>query len=109
MKKALLMVLALTLASLLTAAAEEAKKDSADKTAAKPAASRQAADELAELLYADKVYKANCARCHQAPDNLEARKMATVLRHMRVRANLPQKEYRALLRYLAQPKPEKKN
>lgn len=54
----------------------------------------------AKELDADEAYKANCSRCHPAPRKYSERKMATIMRHMRVRANLTEDETEAILRYL---------
>lgn len=51
-------------------------------------------------LSADQAYKANCTRCHSELPKLQPGGMATVLMHMRVRANLPKDEARAILDYL---------
>lgn len=48
----------------------------------------------------DQAYKANCSRCHLEPRKFSERKMATIMRHMQVRANLPADETEAILRYL---------
>lgn len=48
----------------------------------------------------DQAYKVNCMRCHTAPRKFAAREMVTVMRHMRVRANLTKAEEQAILRYL---------
>ncbi len=45
-------------------------------------------------------YKANCAHCHAAPQKLAGPMIATVMRHMRLRANLTPDETRAMLAYL---------
>ena len=65
-------------------------------------ASSDSVAQLEEWLYADKVYKANCARCHRPPQNFSSGKMATMLLHMRVRANLTEKKYEALVGYLVE-------
>ena len=51
-------------------------------------------------LSADQAYKANCTRCHSELPKLQPSAMATVLMHMRVRANLPKDDARAILDYL---------
>ena len=51
-------------------------------------------------LSADQAYKANCTRCHSELPKLQPGGMVTVLMHMRVRANLPKDEARAILDYL---------
>ena len=51
-------------------------------------------------LTADQAYKANCTRCHNELPKLGPRAMKTVLMHMRVRANIPKDDARAILDYL---------
>jgi cytochrome c5 len=48
----------------------------------------------------ERAFKTNCSRCHYAPDTLNPRITGTVLRHMRVRANLSASDERAILTYL---------
>ncbi len=47
-------------------------------------------------------YRSNCTRCHLAPRRFPERKMATIMRHMRVRANLTEEEAKGILRFLTQ-------
>ncbi len=47
-------------------------------------------------------YRSNCSRCHLAPRRFPERKMATIMRHMRVRANLTEEEAKGILRFLTQ-------
>ncbi len=49
----------------------------------------------------ERVFNANCSRCHTAPDQLPPRITGTVVRHMRVRASLSADDEKALLHYLA--------
>jgi cytochrome c5 len=42
-------------------------------------------------------FRANCGRCHVAPQKFPPRAMATVLRHMRVRATLTDEDMRLVL------------
>ena len=51
---------------------------------------------------ADLAYKANCTRCHVAPRKFSERATVTIMRHMRVRANLTEEEAQAILKYLTQ-------
>jgi len=46
------------------------------------------------------VFNQNCARCHNAPKGFPPSISGTVARHMRVRANLSEADYKALLRFL---------
>lgn len=47
-------------------------------------------------------YRANCSRCHAAPQKFPPRMMATVLRHMRVRATITDEDMRLVLFYMSQ-------
>jgi hypothetical protein len=48
----------------------------------------------------DRSYRTNCSRCHSEPRRFPERQMATIMRHMRVRANLTAQEAQAILQYL---------
>ena len=47
-------------------------------------------------------YRANCGRCHAPPRKFPPRMMATVLRHMRVRATITDEDMRLVLFYMTQ-------
>ena len=49
----------------------------------------------------EKIYAANCARCHTPPMTLNPRITGTILLHMRTRARLSSKDQKLLLQYLA--------
>jgi len=49
----------------------------------------------------EKVFMANCARCHTPPMTLSPRVTGAVMQHMRVRARLSTKDQQLLLKYLA--------
>jgi hypothetical protein len=53
-------------------------------------------------LQGEQRYRANCARCHAAPQKFPPRMMATVLRHMRVRATITDEDMRLVLFYMSQ-------
>jgi cytochrome c5 len=46
------------------------------------------------------VFQQNCARCHNAPESFSPSISGTVAHHMRVRANLSEEQYKALLTFL---------
>ncbi|HKU28532.1 MAG TPA: hypothetical protein VJQ54_23890 [Candidatus Sulfotelmatobacter sp.] len=50
----------------------------------------------------EKRFHANCGRCHAAPQKFPPRMMATVLRHMRVRATITAEDRRLILFYMTQ-------
>jgi cytochrome c5 len=47
-------------------------------------------------------FRANCGRCHAAPQKFPPRMMGTVLRHMRVRALITAEDARLVLFYMTQ-------
>ncbi len=51
---------------------------------------------------ADEAYKQNCTRCHSEVPPVNARRTKTIVRHMRVRANITADEAEAILQYLTQ-------
>ncbi len=48
----------------------------------------------------ERAFQANCSRCHNPPETLNLRITGTVIRHMRVRANLSAADERDILQYL---------
>lgn len=96
MKKRILLLLAIVITWAGVAVAQQTKPPAgkADPAqAARPQAAGKAIDP-------DQAYKANCSRCHPAPRKFSEDKMATIMRRMRVRANLTEEEAEAILRYL---------
>ena len=47
------------------------------------------------------VFVRNCSRCHNAPTGFSPRISGTIARHMRVRAELSDEDYKELRRFLA--------
>jgi hypothetical protein len=47
-------------------------------------------------------FRTNCGRCHMAPHKFPTRMMATIIRHMRVRATLTDQDMRFILGYMTQ-------
>jgi cytochrome c5 len=48
----------------------------------------------------ERAFQANCSRCHYAPEQLSPSISGTIVRHMRIRANLSADDEKAILRYL---------
>lgn len=46
------------------------------------------------------VFEQNCSRCHNPPEGFGPSISGTIAMHMRVRANLSEEDYKALLRFL---------
>lgn len=47
-------------------------------------------------------FQANCGRCHAAPQKFPPRMMATIVRHMRVRATITDQDMKLVLFYMTQ-------
>ncbi|MGA7794267.1 MAG: cytochrome c [Candidatus Acidiferrales bacterium] len=47
-------------------------------------------------------YRANCGRCHMAPHKFPPRMMATIERHMRVRATLTDEDMKFIVRFMTE-------
>ena len=46
-----------------------------------------------------KAFERNCSRCHNAPEGFSPRISGTIVRHMRMRANLSEQDEKALLKF----------
>jgi mono/diheme cytochrome c family protein len=53
-------------------------------------------------LEGERRFRSNCGRCHLAPPKFPSRMMATIVRHMRVRANITDADMRLILRYMTE-------
>ena len=59
-------------------------------------------DPAAMRLEGEKRFRTNCSRCHAAPHKFPPRMMATIVRHMRVRATITDEDMRYVLYYMTQ-------
>lgn len=71
------------------------------RTATEPAV-YSSAEADATRLEGEKRFRANCNRCHAAPHKFPPRMMATIVRHMRVRATITDEDMRYILYYMTQ-------
>jgi hypothetical protein len=78
------------------AADAPAKKDAPSTPVVQPASADAMRTE------GEQRFHANCGRCHAAPEKFPSRMMATVLRHMRVRATVTAEDQRLILFYMTQ-------
>ncbi|HET9838189.1 MAG TPA: cytochrome c [Candidatus Angelobacter sp.] len=94
----------LTMGTLLALAsvtwAGTAPKNTKDSSA--PAASSGSTQDENLHLEGEKRFRSNCARCHLAPPKFAPRMMSTIVRHMRVRANITDEDMRLVLRYMTE-------
>jgi cytochrome c5 len=63
---------------------------------------RNSAEAETMRLEGEKRFRANCGRCHAAPQKFPPRMMATIIRHMRVRATITDEDMRLVLFYMTQ-------
>jgi cytochrome c5 len=87
-------VLSTTLVLAQTSPAPKPAATAAAKPAAKAARMKQAD-------VGQRKFDANCGRCHSFPQQLSPSLTGTVVRHMRVRANLSAEDEKDILRFLA--------
>ena len=87
------------LAWVTGAASAEAPRNSA---ADGPPAVSKVLDSDAMRIEGEKRFRANCGRCHAAPHKFPPRMMATIVRHMRVRATITDEDMRLVLYYMTQ-------
>jgi cytochrome c5 len=50
----------------------------------------------------EKRFRANCERCHAAPEKFPPRMMTTIVRHMRVRAYITEEDAQLISNYMSQ-------
>jgi mono/diheme cytochrome c family protein len=94
-------IAALWIAALLSVAAAAVSSRNSNSAAGPPAVSKiQDGDTM--RLEGEKRFRANCGRCHAAPHKFPPRMMATIVRHMRVRATITDEDMRLVLYYMTQ-------
>ena len=81
----------------------KASSAGADTAPGSTVVSSNAAHEAAAARFeGEKRYRANCGRCHMAPHKFPPRMMATIVRHMRVRATITDEDMKFILRYMTE-------
>jgi mono/diheme cytochrome c family protein len=91
----------LTYASLVGVSTARAEEPSGKKTTTALTVT-QSGDADSMRVQGEQRFRANCGRCHAAPRKFPPRMMATVLRHMRVRATITDEDMRLVLFYMSQ-------
>jgi mono/diheme cytochrome c family protein len=89
----------LALASFVWGAASNAPAPPKPPTASADISQQDAA---AMRVEGEKRFHANCGRCHAAPHKFPPRMMATIVRHMRVRATITDEDMRYILYYMSE-------
>jgi len=96
---AFLVASALSLGLMANASsAKDAPKDSPAPTVS----AEQSAQNENMRVEGEKRFRSNCGRCHAAPTKFPPRMMATIVRHMRVRATITDQDMRLILRYMTE-------
>jgi mono/diheme cytochrome c family protein len=87
----------------LAAVAESRRSEPSKKTGsdAAPVVRSTAQDDVMRL-DGEQRFRTNCGRCHAAPHKFPPRMMATIVRHMRVRATITDEDMRLILHYMTQ-------
>ena len=88
----------LVLLSVLWVTAEPHKASSPKA----PVVSNNASEADTVRIEGEQRFRANCGRCHAAPHKFPPRMMATIVRHMRVRATITDEDMRSILAYMTQ-------
>jgi cytochrome c5 len=85
-------------------AAESGKPSSESSVAAPPVVVPQttAQSSAAIRVEGEKRFRTNCGRCHMPPHKFPPKMMATIVRHMRVRALITDEDMRYILAYMTE-------
>ncbi len=94
--------LAVLLCALALASSVVAGSRSSGKDASAGAAVVHITDTDSMRVQGEQRFRANCGRCHAAPQKFPPRMMGTILRHMRVRATITDEDRRLILFYMTQ-------
>ena len=101
-------ILAVVLILVAMVAAKSGTNSAASKgtapsgVAPSTAAPSTAAQNRAVRVEGEKRFRTNCGRCHMPPHKFPPRMMATIVRHMRVRALITDEDMRYILAYMTQ-------
>jgi cytochrome c5 len=86
----------------LMANASSGGQDAAKDSPAPTVSAEQSAQNQNMHFEGEKRFRSNCGRCHAAPPKFPPRMMATIVRHMRVRATITDQDMRLILRYMTE-------
>ena len=94
----------LSLAAFAGTSGKDAPKDNTAAATSAPAADTAAPATQDENLHleGEQRFRSNCGRCHAAPPKFSPRVMATIVRHMRVRAAITDQDMHLILRYMTE-------
>jgi cytochrome c5 len=103
LKKILILLWTLALTSAVLAASTTSSSQGLDAaTTGTPAATKSSNDAAERRIEGERRFHENCGRCHAAPHKFPPRMMATIVRHMRVRAMITDEDMHLILDYMTQ-------
>ena len=103
MRKPLLLAILIAFCAVLAFAAGKDSNASSPAASAATSAAPVVAQEHDSLrVEGEQRFRTNCGRCHQAPHKFPPRMMATIVRHMRVRAMITDDDMKAILAYMTE-------
>ena len=92
----------IVLSLLFTVSTAHAGQPSPKKNSEVTSTVQRANDNDSMRVEGEQRFRANCSRCHAAPQKFSPRMMATIVRHMRVRATITDEDMRLILFYMTQ-------
>jgi mono/diheme cytochrome c family protein len=100
----LMRILAVVLILVAMLAAETGKSSSGSNAGTPSVAVPQTISQTSAALRVEgeKRFRTNCGRCHMPPHKFPPRMMATIVRHMRVRALITDEDMRYILAYMTE-------
>jgi hypothetical protein len=110
-KRGIALPLAFFAAAMAVSFVARAQEHSAANSSPAPTSSTAVADgkshaqirpELSPRIEGERRFRQNCGRCPLAPQKYPPRMMATILRHMRVRATITDEDAKIILRYMTE-------
>jgi mono/diheme cytochrome c family protein len=97
-------IVAIVLILAAVVAAESGKTPSESNTVSASASVQPTAAQTSAAIRVEgeKRFRTNCGRCHMPPHKFPPRMMATIVRHMRVRALITDEDMRYILAYMTE-------
>lgn len=103
MSRLSLIAISIIFSAVLASAARKDNGTSSSASSSPAAATPAVAQEHDSLrIEGEQRFRTNCGRCHQPPHKFPPRMMATIIRHMRVRAMLTDEDMKAILAYMTE-------
>ncbi|MGB6386980.1 MAG: hypothetical protein WBD25_21755 [Terriglobales bacterium] len=100
----LMRILAVILILAAMVAAESGNKSSGSNATVPSAVVQQTTAQASAAIRVEgeKRFRTNCGRCHMPPHKFPPKMMATIVRHMRVRALITDEDMRYILAYMTE-------